>query len=232
MIFSLISFFSLIYSVIIQTRSFLKISASIYAVYGFIAMSVAIYGIFLFPKAYTLFAIQSFFVVSMALWFRSQFIVVMNTLLFVVLLVFYINDPVSYNSANFSFMLVAFITARVINWKKEPLKPENRNASKYLSAVRICNDTYCFLSCCTGIACYNFMDYRRACFSSCFGYLLNNIKYRWLAIAAVIASAVNLLVVDTSKMDTGVRILIFLLLAVISIAVSVLYTRHLRKKQD
>ncbi len=231
LIFSLVSIFSLIYSVVIQTRSFLKISASIYAVYGFIAMSVAIYGIFLFPKAYTLFAIQSFFVVSMALWFRSQFIVVMNTLLYVMLLVFYINDPVSYNSANFSFMLIAFVTARVINWKKSRLNLKTemlRNiyllsgfVMTLIAFYHAVPESLVTISWITGALLFFF-----------FGYLLNNIKYRWLAIAAVIASAVNLLVVDTSKMDTGVRILIFLLLAVISIAVSVLYTRHLRKKQD
>ncbi len=230
LIFSLISFFSLIYSVIIQTRSFLKISASIYAIYGFIAMSTAIYGIFLFPKAYTLFAIQSFLVVSMALWFRSQFIVVMNTLLFLVLLVFYISDPVSYHSANFSFMLVAFITARVINWKKDRLNLKTellRNL--YLIAGFVM----------TLIAFYQAVPKSLVTVSWIFaallffllGYLMNNVKYRWLAIATLIASAANLLIVDMSTVDTGGRISIFLLLAVISIAVSILYTRHLRKKK-
>jgi len=119
--FSAISVFCLIFSVILQSRSSLKISASMYALYGFLGMSVAFYGIFLFPDAYMLFSIQSLLVVSMALWFRSRFIVVTNTILFVVLLAFYLSDKTSYNSINFSFMLAAFITARVINWQKERL---------------------------------------------------------------------------------------------------------------
>ncbi len=231
LIFSLISLFSLIYSIMIYSRSFLKISASIYAIYGFIAMSVAIYGIFLFPRAYTLFAIQSFLVVSMALWFRSQFIVVMNTLLFLLLLVFYIKAPVSYNSANFSFMLVSFITARVINWKKERLNLKTeliRNL--YLISGFVMTLIAFYHAVPDSLVTVSWIF--AAILFFVFGYLMQNIKYRWLAIAAVIASAINILVVDMSSMDASARIVIFMLLAIISIAVSVVYTKYLANKNE
>lgn len=231
LIFSLISFFSLAYAVVIQMRSSLKISASIYAIYGFIAMSVAIYGIFLLPKAYTLLAIQSFLVVSMALWFRSRFIVVMNTLLYLLLLIFYLKDPVSYNSANFSFMLVAFITARVINWKRDRL---NLKTESLRNLYLIAGFTM------TLIAFYHAVPESLVSVSWIFaailffffGYLLKKIKYRWLAIAALIASAINLLLVDMSNMNIGLRVFIFLLLGIISISVSILYTKYLKKKKE
>lgn len=229
-IFGVIAFFCLMFSFILQLRSFLKITASIYALYGFIAISITIYGIFLFPKAYMLLSIQSFLVVSMALWFRSRFIVVMNTILFVLLMAFYIKDPISYNSTNFSFMLVAFITARVMNWKKERLNLKTEFLRDiYLIAGLIM----------TLIAFYHLMPESLITVSWIFaailffilGYLIKNIKYRWLAIATILASTINLLLVDMSNMNVGARVLIFLLLAIISITISILYTKYFVEKR-
>lgn len=230
-IFGVIAFFCLLLSILFQLHSYLKITASIYALYSFIALSITIYGIFLFPKSYLLLSVQSFLVVSMALWFRSRFIVVMNTILFFVLMAFYIKEPVSFNSTNFAFMLVAFITARVMNWKKERLKLESefiRNL--YLFAGFIM----------TLIAFYNVMPNSLITLSwisvavlfFILGYLFKNIKYRWLAIATMLASAIHLLVIDMSHMNIGARVLIFLLLAVISISISIIYTKNFVKKKE
>ncbi len=117
----IISFFCLLYSFLLKKKSFLKIAAPLYAIYGFVAMSIFIYGIFLLPKAYLFLAVQSFLVVSVALWFRSRFMVIANIFLFILLLILYLKEPVNDVGTNFAFMLVAFITARVINWKKERL---------------------------------------------------------------------------------------------------------------
>jgi hypothetical protein len=229
-VFAAISVVCLIYSVILQKQSLLKITASMYALYGFMAMSVAFYGILLLPEAYMLLSAQSFLVVSMALWFRSRFIVVMNTILFVMLLIFYLFTSGNHNATNFSFMLVAFITARIINWKKERLniKTEHiRNLylvsgfvmtlvafyhavpSSYITASWICAAILFFIV----------------------GRLINNIKYRWLAIATLVSSGIKLIFVDLSQIDIVFRILMFLLLAVISISVSILYTKYLVKKK-
>lgn len=226
-----ISAFCLIYSVILQFRSSLKILSSMYALYGFLAMSVAFFGIFQFPGAFMLFSIQSLLVVSMALWFRSRFIVVMNTILFVILLIFYLSNKISYNSINFSFMLVALITARIINWKKERLNIKTeliRNT--YLVAGFIM----------TMIAFYHAFPARyitvswilAAILFFLMSRLLKNIKYRWLAIAALITPGIKLIFIDLSDLDIGFRVLIFLLLAIISITVSVLYTKFLIRKKD
>ena len=120
-IFASITLFCLVFSIILKLRSFLKIIASMYVLYGFLALSLVIFGIYGLPKSYTFFAVQSLLVVSMALWFRSRFMVIMNTILFLAFMLFCLNDSVSHHTANFSFMLVAFISARVINWKKDRL---------------------------------------------------------------------------------------------------------------
>ncbi len=230
-VFGAIAVVCLAYAVILQSRSLLKITASMYALYGFLAMSVAFYGILLLPKAYTLFSLQSLLVVSMALWFRSRFIVVMNTILFMLLLTFYLADHVSYNSTNFSFMLVAFITARIINWKKERLN---------IKTELIRNLYLIFGFIMTLIAFYHAFPasyitvswIAAAIIFFGLGRLINNIKYRWLAIAALVASAIKLIFVDLSDIDIGFRVLVFLFLAIISITVSVLYTKYLIKKKE
>ena len=230
-VFSAIAILCLAYSFILQSRSILKIIASMYALYGFLAMSVAFYGIVGLPGAYMFLSVQSLLVVSMALWFRSRFIVVMNTILFVMLLILYLSDKPTLNLTNFSFMLVAFITARLINLKKERLNIKTefiRNMYLFSGFIM------------TLIAFYHAFPPSYITVSWIFaallffmlGRLINNIKYRWLAIGIIVVSAVKLIFVDMSDIDIGFRVLVFLLMAIISISVSILYTKYLIKKRE
>ncbi|MDP2338884.1 MAG: hypothetical protein Q8N05_21020 [Bacteroidota bacterium] len=230
-VFAAISVICLGYAVILQSRSSLKITASMYALYGFLAMSVAFYGILLLPEAYMLLSVQSFLVVSMALWFRSRFIVVMNTILFLMLMIFYLSSAGNHNPTNFSFMFVAFITARFINWKRERLNIK----TEYIRNVYLVSGFIMTL-----IAFYHAFPPSYVTVSwivaallfFMLGRIINNIKYRWLAIAIIIVSACKLIFVDMSDIDIGFRVLVFLLLAIISISVSILYTKYLIKKRE
>ncbi|HAQ18565.1 MAG TPA: hypothetical protein DCR40_04935 [Prolixibacteraceae bacterium] len=230
-VFAVLAIVCLIYSVILQSRSYLKITASMYALYGFLALSVAFYGILLFPKVYMLLALQSLLVVSMALWFRSRFIVVMNTFLFLILMIFYLSSQANHNPTSFSFMLVAFITARIINLKKERLNIKTeyiRNLYLVIGFVmtlvafyHAVPESYITVSWITAAILFFIL-----------GRLINNIKYRWLAIGIIVVSFVKLIFFDMSDIDIGFRVLVFLFLAIISIAVSVLYTKYLIKKKE
>jgi len=230
-IFAAITFFCLIYSVILQKYSPIKIMASMYALYGFLALSVAIFGIFGLPKSYMFFALQSLLVLSMALWFRSQFIVVMNSLLFVGILSLYLFSSAGKNSTNFALMLIAFISARVINWKKERLNIKTE-------FVRDLYLTSGFIM--TLIAFYHASPASYITASWIFAaviffvlsLLIKNIKYRWLAIATMGASGIRLVFVDMSSIDIGYRVLVFLGLAIISITVSILYTKYFSGKNE
>ena len=128
-------------------------------------------------------------------------------------------------------MFYFFNSFGVMNWKKERLKLKSefiRNL--YLIAGFIM----------TLIAFYNVMPKSLITVSwisvavlfFILGYLFKNIKYRWLAIATMLTSAINLLVVDMSHMNIGARVLIFLLLAVISISISIIYTKKFVKKKE
>jgi len=230
-VFAVLAIICLAYSVILQSRSSLKITASMYALYGFLALSVAFYGILLLPKVFMLLAVQSLLVVIMALWFRSQFIVVMNSILFMILIIVYLSTAGNHNPTNFAFMLVALITARFINWKKERLNIK----TEYIRNLYL---AFGFVM--TLIAFYHAFPPSYITVSWIFaallffivGRLINNIKYRWLAIGILVVSSVKLIFVDLSDIDIGFRVLVFLLLAIISISVSILYTKYLVKKKD
>lgn len=230
-IFAVITFFCLVYSVILQRYSSIKIMASMYALYGFLALSVAIFGIWGLPKSYMFFTIQSLLVVSMALWFRSRFIVIMNSLLFTGIMVLYLYNSASINSTNFTLMLVAFISARIINWKKERLNIKTEFVRDlYLIAGFIM----------TLIAFYHASPPSYITASWIFAaviffvlsLLMKNIKYRWLSIATMVVSAIRLIFVDMSSIDIGYRVLVFLGLAIISITVSIFYTKYFVRKRD
>jgi hypothetical protein len=231
-LFISITLFCLLYSVILKLRSSLKITASIYVLYGFLAMSVAIFGIYGLPKSYTLFAAQSLLVVVMALWFQSRFMVVMNTLLFLIFLIFYLKEPGWSNNTNFSFMLVALISARVINWKKERLKIKTEFVRNLYLISGFIMTLIAFYHAFPGT--YITASWIiAAILFFVLSILIKNIKYRWLAISAMVASAVRLVFVDMSSIDIGYRVLVFLSLAVISISLSVVYTKfYIRKKKD
>mgnify|MGYP000091380550 CR=1 FL=1 len=230
-ILAAVSLLCLVFSFILKYRSYLSITASLYAIYAFISLSVALYGIFLLPKAYTFLVLQSLLVVSMALWFRSRFMVLANTFLFVLILILFLKDEGTGSVSSFVFMIVAFISARIMNWKKERLNLKTeliRNL--YLSSGwimtliafhRVMPQSFITISW-IGVALLFFL----------FSYYLRNIKYRWLAIATMIASAVNLVFRDMKNMEITFRILVFLALAIILITVSIVYTKWLKHRNE
>ena len=152
-------------------------------------------------------------------------------MLFVMLLIFYMFTSGNHDATNFSFMLVAFITARFINWQKERLNIKTEHIRNlYLVSGFVM----------TLVAFYHaipssYITGSWICAAILFfivGRLINNIKYRWLAIATLVASGLKLIFVDLANIDIVFRILMFLLLAIISISVSILYTKYLVKKKE
>lgn len=230
LLFSLIAAFCLGLSIFIQTRSELKIAAAIYALYSFLAMSVAFYGILALPKAYTLLAAESLLVVSIALWYESRFIVVMNSILFFLLLSLYLLGGPDYSATNFSFMLTAFFTARVINWQKARLKLK----TELIRNLYLLVGWIMTLVAINQIAPKSFITASWIFSALVFfatSLLLKNIKYRWLGLASLVASAVRLILIDMSNIDVGFRVLLFLVLAVVTIGASVWYTKYYRQKK-
>lgn len=218
---------ALIFSIFLQIRSNWKISASLYALYAFVLFSIMIHGINSFPRAYFLLAFQSLLVVSVAIWFRSKFIVIMNTLLFAILLVFYLSNAIILDGVNISFSIVALITARILNWKRDRLTIKTsllRNVYLVIGFIMVL------------ITLYNLIPDRYITLSwtvaavlyFVFSFILKNVKYRYLALGTMVASIFYFFIIDLARIELVYRIVALMFLAIISIGISIYYSK--RKK--
>ncbi|HUS86153.1 MAG TPA: hypothetical protein VMW76_02845 [Bacteroidales bacterium] len=226
-ILTVITVCCLSYSVILKRFSEWKFTSALYALYGFSAMSISLYGLLGLPDVFLSLAVQSLLVVSVALWFRNKIIVYLNALLLVFLIVVYfaVSEPV--NGVNLSFALVTIITARVLNWKKKRLEIETETLRNFYLIAGFVLVLY---------ALFHWMPRQFVTLSWStaaiiyFGLsiLLKNPKYRLMALGTIISTAFYLFIVDLAKIELFYRVIAFLFLSIISITVSVYYTRHKR----
>ncbi len=211
-------------SVLQWHRTRFQLPAAVFATFGFMDLSISIASHESFPQAFVWLALQSLLVLSMSLWFRSKVLVVVNSVIYSgILLTYLVISPVSH-LANFTFAIVALISARILNWQKERLTLQTgilRNVYLGIAFVlilyglyRAVPAQYVTLSWTAAAACYFFLSY-----------LLNNVKYRWMGTLAVIVTVVYLLVVDLPRLHMTYRIIAFLFLGVIALLISLFYTR-------
>lgn len=227
-LFSAITAACLIYSIILHSRSDWNFASAFYALYGFMAMSIALYGIFGFPVVYLLLTVQSLLVVSLALWFRNRLIIIMNSILFLVILLIYLFSSTNLNVVNFSFAFVALVSARIINWKKSRLQIETdliRNL--YMIEGFIIMLLALFHSVPKQFITFSWSMLALIYFLA--SLLLKNIKYRYMALGTMICSAIYLFLVDLARIELIYRILALLFLAGISIGISIYYTNRVKK---
>ncbi len=220
----------LAYSIFLKFRTQRVFDPAFYAIFSFLALSAAVYGYTGLPGAYFFLSLQSVLVVSWALWFRSQFIVVVNTILFVSMLLVYMVSGTYLDTVNFTFAISAFLTARLINWQKMRLELKTENfRTIYLVCLFF---TFAFAlykavpsqyvtPAWTGAAILYFI----------LSLVLKNRKYRWMAIFMLLVTAVYLFVVDLAHMEAGYRVIAFLFLAIVLFGTSLYFTKFLRKKK-
>ena len=229
--FSIIAAFCLLFSVLLHLRIRNLFAPAVFACFGFMAMSVAVYGYAKLPDAYFYLALQSFLVVSMALWFRSKIIVVVNSGLYLGILMIYLVSSPPVDRISFCFAFVAFATARILNWRKERLTLKtDMMRNMYLVALfftmlyafyHAVPERYITLSWTAVAAGYFLLSLQ-----------LKNIKYRWMAIGTLLVTVVYLFLVDLAHLSVGYRVVASLFLAGISISASLYYTLKIRKKRN
>ncbi len=221
----------LVYSVILYSRSDWNFASAFYALYGFMAMSIALYGLVGLPKVYLMLSVQSLIVVSMALWFRNKLIVLMNSLLFMTILAIYLFSAKSNDGVNFAFALVALVSARIINWQSSRLKIQTdliRNLYMFegfimvlYALIHALPKQFVTLSW-TMAALLYFLT----------SILLRNVKYRYMALGTMICTAFYLFIVDLARIEIAYRVLALLFLAAISIGISIYYTNRIKKPDN
>lgn len=227
-LFAVITVCCLIFSTVLHSKSDWNFASAFYALYGFMAMSIALYGLVGLPEVYLLLSVQSLIVVSMALWFRNRLIVVMNSLLFLTILTVYLISSDSVNGVNFSFAVVALISARIINWKKSRLKIETDLMRNIYMLEGFIMMLYAlshalpkqFVTLSWSIA---------ALLYFLISILLKNVKYRYMALGTMICAAFYLFLVDLARIEIIYRVLALLFLAAISIGISMYYTNRIKK---
>jgi len=230
-IFISIAAMCLIFSVALKYKGERLFAPAFYACFGFMALSVSIYGFANLPDSYYWLALQSLIVLSMALWFRSKIIVVVNTILYIVILSIYLISSPSSDSINFIFVIVALASARILNWKKERLTLKTeiyRNVYLIVTFIMVLYGLshavptqYVTLSW-TGVAII-FLALSIG---------LKNIKYRWMGFMTLLFTGGHLLFVDMAKMDTGYKVIAFLVFAAITIGLTLYYTKWIKKKSS
>jgi hypothetical protein len=227
-LFSIITVFCLIFSTILHSKSDWNFASAFYALYGFMAMSIALYGLFGLPHVYLLLSVQSLIVVSMALWFRNRLIVIMNSFLFLTILFVYLLSSKSEDGVNFSFALISLISARIINWKKSRLHIE----TDLIRNLYLIEGFFMVL-----IALYNALPRHFVTLSwtmaallyFLLSFILKNVKYRYMALGTMICAAFYLFLVDLARIEIIYRVLALLFLAAISIGISMYYTNRIKK---
>jgi uncharacterized membrane protein len=231
LLFSVLSVFCLGYSTFLHRRSDWNFGSAYYALYGFMTMSIALYGLAGLPDVYFYLSVQSLVVVSMGLWFRNRLIIVMNSLLFLTILLLYMFMSVSVDAVNFSFAITALVSARIINWKKERLHIKTdmmRNLYLIIGFVMVLFSLlhavpkqFITLSWTLAALCY-FLA----------GFLLKNVKYRYLSLATIFCAVVYFFIIDLARIEIIYRVMALLFLAIISIGISIIYTTRIKKSHN
>ncbi len=229
LLFAVISFFCLAYSIVLKSYSDWKFSTAFYSLYGFLAMSISLFGMLKLPGLYLLLAVQSLIVISMALWFRNKLIILMNILLFLTILLVYLLNSKSVNAVNVAFATVPLISARLINWKKARLNIETdlmRNAYLVVGFLMILYTLYNslpgkFVTISWTIAALVYF---------LLSFLHKNKKYRYMALGIMIIATFYFFIIDLARIEIIYRVFALLLLAVVSIGISIFYSNRLKNQ--
>jgi uncharacterized membrane protein len=223
--------FCLLFSVWLHHKTLALFVPAFFACFGFMALSVSFYGFAGLPDAYFYLALQSFLVVSMALWYRSRIIVVMNSFLYVGMLLLYLAGAHSVDKISFCFAFVAFATARILKLKRERLTLKTDLMRNMYLVALFFTMLYAFYHAVPA-------KYISLSWTAVAGgyfilsFVLHNIKYRWMAIATFLVTVVYLFMVDLASLSVGYRVIAFFFLAIILISVSLYYTKRIRKKKS
>jgi len=226
--FTIISVYCILYSVVLKFYSPWKYTPALFALFGFMAISVTICGIYHFPDSFLLLIGQSFLVLVLALWYRSHIITLINTFLLVFLVLTYYNISGTLHSVNFTIPVVAFLSARIINWQKERLNIKTdfiRNIYLFTLFFSLLYATYKGLPGEYITVSWLFI----AAIYLGLSIIVKSIKYRWMAMANLIVTAFYLFMVDLANTELIFRILAFLVFAIVSIGISTYYVRKLKK---
>ncbi|MCF7902635.1 MAG: hypothetical protein K9M19_04335 [Candidatus Marinimicrobia bacterium] len=211
-----------------------KIQINIYTItftlIAFGALSIGVIGATQPPDLYIYLIWQSLLVLATAIWFRSKFIVAANFFIFLLVFARYSAVAGFDGIISISFGIVALISARLLNWQKNRLTIQTelmRNAYLFVAFISIPFTLWKSLP-------GHFVGLAWLALTVLYygmGLLLKNGKYRWMAHFTLFATILYILIYATTGFEPTYRILTFVLLGLVLIGLSILFS-HFHSKLD
>jgi hypothetical protein len=219
------SFVFLGLAVVCWLKEHSQVCTFFYAMTGYLALSFAIIKAASVPEVFVWLSLQSLVVVSTAIWFRSRFIVVANFLIYVAVVAGYMLLARRETGISLGFGVVALVTARILNWKKDRLELKTelmRNAYLLSAFVIFPYGLYHLLpQVYVGLAWVGV-----ALIYYAMNLVVRSIKYRWMGHATLLLTAIYLLAVGTRQFEPVYRILSFLVLGTVLLLISLIFSKQ------
>jgi hypothetical protein len=213
------------FAILFFTQKSSRMATFYYAMTGYGALSIAIILQFDKPEFFIWLCWQSLLVVSTAVWFRSKFIIVANFFIFLLIFFAFLIISGVTSGISFSFGVVALLSARILNWKKDQLelKTEQMRNAYLLTALLIIPYSLYHMMPSTFVA---FSWITVAILYYIFSLILKNVKYRYMSLATFLMTVIYVFVLGITSDETVFKILSFLVLGAALVIISVVYTRN------
>lgn len=206
------------------TKRHSKFSTFFYVMTAYLALSVAIVTQFIIPDYFIWLCWQSIVVVSTAVWFRSKFIIVANFGIYLAIFFAFLALGGKVDLVSISFGLVALISARILNWKKERLElktEQMRNA--YLVAALLIIPYALYNTIPSGFVSLSWIAV------SILYYLISLLlkieKYRWMSLATLLLTVVYVFIIGITSSDWLYKIVSFIVLGIVLLSLSIIYSK-------
>lgn len=214
----------IVLSTFFWTKRHSKYSNFFYVMTAYLALSIAIVTQFKIPDYFIWLCWQSIVVVSTAVWFRSKFIIVANFGIYLAIFFAFLAFGGKVDLVSISFGLVALISARILNWKKErlELKTEQMRNAYLLTALFV-----------IPYALYNTVPSGFVSLSwiavsilyYLFSLLLKIEKYRWMSLATLLLTVVYVFIIGITSSDWMYKIVSFIVLGIVLLTLSIIYSK-------
>lgn len=207
-----------------------KYSTFFYSMLGYLALSVAIVSQFPKPDFFIWLCWQSLIVISTAIWFRSKIIIVANFIMYLIIFFTYLALADKISAVTLGFGIVALLSARILNWKKDRLDLKTEVMRLFYLGAAFFIFPY---------ALYFIIpkDYISiswtivAVFYYIVSVIIKNRKYRWMAILTFLLTVIYVLFVGTTGNESIFRIISFIVLGFVLLIISIFYGKMKSKKE-
>lgn len=222
--FIAVSILFLLLAFLYWKKEMAKYSIFFFSMFGYAALSIAITNTFEVPELFIWLCWQSILVVSTAILFRSKIIIIANFLIYITIAMATIT--LSGNSAIscINIGIVALLSARILNSQKDrlDLKTESmRNAYLTISFLLLPYSTFLLVP----IEYVGLTWLGIAILYYSFSLVLNNKKYRWMAMMTLALTILYTLLLGIFHPNNELKVLSFIVVGGVLLIISIVYTK-------